>query len=159
MKFRLLVLSLSLSFPLFAQDSRDLAFLTARDAFRAGDRNKLERATAQLGNHELAPYVESYRLRMWIDQGDASSMRAFFDRNEKSYVAEKLRVDWIRWLAKRSTWNEVEAEYARLIAPEPDVVCLNQQARLGARRQDRPRRSSKALADPARTARTLPPGH
>ena len=130
MKFRLLVLSLSLSFPLFAQDSRDLAFLTARDAFRAGDRNKLERATAQLGNHELAPYVESYRLRMWIDQGDAGSMRAFFDRNEKSYVAEKLRVDWIRWLAKRSTWNEVEAEYARLIAPEPDVVCLNQQARL-----------------------------
>ena len=130
MKFRLLVLSLSLSFPLFAQDSRDLAFLTARDAFRAGDRNKLERATAQLGNHELAPYVESYRLRMWMDQGDASAMRTFFERNEKSYVAEKLRVDWIRWLAKRSTWNEVESEYARLIAPEPDVVCINQQARL-----------------------------
>ncbi len=130
MKFRLLVLSLFLSFPLFAQDSRDLAFLTARDGFRAGDRNKLERATAQLGNHELAPYAESYRLRMWMDQGDANAMRGFFERHEKSYVAEKLRADWIRWLAKRSTWNEVESEYARLIAPEPDITCINQQARL-----------------------------
>ncbi|MGE5472076.1 MAG: transglycosylase SLT domain-containing protein [Bacteroidota bacterium] len=135
MKFCVLLLSLSLSFPLFAQDGNDLAFLTARDAFRAGDRNKLERATSQLGKHELAPYVESYRLRMWMDQGDAAAMHSFFDRYDKSYVAEKLRADWIRWLAKRSTWNEVEAEYAGMLAPDPDIVCYNQQARLA--RDDR----------------------
>ena len=130
MKFRALLIGLSVAFSALAQDSRDTAFLTARDAFRAGDRNKLERAAAQVGSHELAPYVENYQLRMFMDQGNAEALRDFFSRYEKSYVVEKLRADWIRWLGKRSTWNEVEAEYANMIAPEPDVTCYNQKARL-----------------------------
>ncbi|MBS1141518.1 MAG: Lytic transglycosylase, catalytic [Proteobacteria bacterium] len=134
MKFQVLLASLALSSSLFAQGN-DTAFLTARDAFRAGDINKLERAIGQLGNHELAPYAESYRLRMWIDKGDPNNLRDFLQRNEGSYVAEKLRADWIRFLGKRSAWNEVETEFPRLIAPEPDVACYNQQARLA--RDDR----------------------
>ncbi len=130
MKFSLLLLTLSLAFPAFAQDSRDVAFLTARDAFRAGDRNKLERAAAQAGTHDLAPYIENYRLRMFMDQGDSAAMRDFFERYDKSYVVEKLRADWIRWLGKRSAWNDVETEYALMIAPELDVICYNQKARL-----------------------------
>lgn len=137
MKFRalLLLLSLPLSLSVLAQDGSDLAFLTARDAFRAGDRNKLERASSQLGNHELASYVENYRLRMWMDQGDSASMRSFFERNEKSYVVEKLRADWIRWLGKRAAWNEIDLEYPKVVAPEQDVTCYSQQARLA--RSDR----------------------
>lgn len=130
MKFLLLLLSLTLSFATVAQDSRDAAFLTARDAFRAGDRNKLERATAQLAQHELLPYVENYHLRMYMEQGDSTALRDFLERYDGSYVAEKLRADWIRWLGKRSTWNELESEFPRMIAPEVDVICYNQQARL-----------------------------
>ena len=132
MKFHALLLSLFVSLPLFAQDSRDTAFLTARDAFRAGDRNKLERAAGQLGNSELAPYVENYQLRMNMDQGDSAAIRGFLERNERSYVAEKLRADSIRWLGKRGMWAEIDAEYPKLIAPEPDVTCYFQQARLAA---------------------------
>uniref|UniRef100_Q477X3 Lytic transglycosylase, catalytic n=1 Tax=Dechloromonas aromatica (strain RCB) TaxID=159087 RepID=Q477X3_DECAR len=129
MKFHVLLASLVLSSSLFAQVN-DTAFLTARDAFRAGDINKLERAIGQLGNHELAPYAESYRLRMWMDKGDPNNLRDFLQRNDGSYVAEKLRADWIRFLGKRSAWNEVESEFPKLLAPEPDVTCYNQQARL-----------------------------
>ncbi len=132
MKFHALLLSLFVSLPLFAQDSRDSAFLTARDAFRAGDRNKLERAAGQIGNHELAPYVENYQLRMNMDQGDSAAIQSFLERNERSYVAEKLRADWIRWLGKRGMWLEIDAEYPKLLAPEPDVSCYFQQARLAA---------------------------
>ena len=135
MKFRVLLIGLALSFPLFAQNGNDTAFLTARDAFRAGHIDKLERAASQLGHHELAPYVDSYRLRMWMDRGDSAGLRDFLQRHDGSYVAEKLRADWIRWLAKRSTWNEVDAEFAKMLAPEPDIVCLSQQARLA--RDDR----------------------
>ena len=135
MKFRVLLLGLFLAFPLFAQDSRDSSFLIARDAFRTGDRNKLERAASQIGNHELLPYVENYRLRMFMEEGDSAALHAFFDRYDKSYVVEKLRADWIRWLGKRSTWNEVDREYARMLAPEPDITCYSQQARLA--RNDR----------------------
>ena len=129
MKFRIIIVGLLLSTNLFAQ-SNDSAFLAARDAFRAGDLNKLERATSQLGNHELTPYAESYRLRMWIDKGDPADMRDFLQRNEGSYVAEKLRADWIRWLGKRAMWTDVDAEFPKLLSPEPDVTCYSQQARL-----------------------------
>ncbi len=135
MKFCLpLLVGLFLSAPLFAQGD-DSAFLTARDAFRVGDANKLERAASQLGKHELAAYVENYRLRMDMDKGDPDDLRDFLQRNDGSYVAEKLRADWIRWLGKRSTWNEVDAEFPKLLAPEADVTCYSQQARLA--RNDR----------------------
>ena len=130
MKLSVLITCLFVSLPSFAQDSRDNVFLYARDAFRAGDRNKLERNAALIGNHDLAPYVESYLLRMNVDQGDASALRSFFERYEKSYVAEKLRADWVRWLGKRGMWTEVDAEFPKLLAPEPDVTCFAQQARL-----------------------------
>ena len=130
MKFQALLLGFFVSLPLFAQESGDSTYLAARDAFRAGDRAKLGRAAEQIGKHELAPYVENYQLRMNIDQGDSAAMRAFLERNERSYVAEKLRADWIRWLGKRGNWSEIVAEYPKLIAPEPDVTCYNQQARL-----------------------------
>ncbi|MFZ2971877.1 MAG: transglycosylase SLT domain-containing protein [Ferribacterium limneticum] len=130
MKFRLILIGLALPFSVLAQSNGDTAFLTARDAFRAGNITKLERASSQLGNHELAVYVESYRLRMWMEQGDPNNLRDFLQRNEGSYVAEKLRADWIRWLGKRLTWNEVDAEFPKMLAPEPDVICYSQQARL-----------------------------
>lgn len=130
MKLQVFLLGLALSFPLFAQDARDKAFMGAREAFRTGNSNKLEQAAALVGDHELASYVENYRLRLTMDQGDATGMRAFFERYPKTYVVEKLRADWIRWLGKRSTWNEVEAEFPKMIAPDPDVVCYQQQARL-----------------------------
>ena len=135
MKFRLILIALALPFSVFAQSNGDAAFLTARDAFRVGDINKLERASSQLGNHELAVYAESYQLRMWMEKGDPNNLRDFLQRNEGSYVAEKLRADWIRWLGKHLAWNEVDAEFPKMLAPEPDVVCYSQQARLA--RDDR----------------------
>ena len=130
MKFHALLLGFLVSLPLFAQESGDSTYLAARDAFRAGDRVKLERAAGQLGNHELAPYVENYQLRINMDQGDSAAIRAFLERHERTYVAEKLRADWIRWLGKRGNWSEIAVEYPKLIAPEADATCYYQQARL-----------------------------
>jgi soluble lytic murein transglycosylase len=129
MKFPALLLCLAAVLPALAQDGRDSAYLAARDAFRAGDRNKLERAAAQVGNHDLAPYVENYQLRMAMDQGDSAALRAFLARNEGAYVAERLRADWIRWLGKRGQWSEINTEFPKLVAPEADVTCLGLQAR------------------------------
>lgn len=153
MKFRtrFAPLLLALALPAFAQNG-DTAFLIARDAFRAGDIAKLERAIGQLGNHELAPYAENYRLRMWMEKGDPSTIRDFLQRNDGSYVAEKLRADWVRWLGKRAGWSEVDAEFPRLLAPEPDVTCYSQQARLA--RDDR---SVLAEADKLWQAMLEPP--
>ncbi|MDR2839481.1 MAG: lytic transglycosylase domain-containing protein [Azonexus sp.] len=108
----------------------DDVFLAAREAFRVGDKVKLDEAAARIGNHELAAYVENYPLRMKMEDGNSEALRDFLARNEGTSVAERLRADWIRSLAKRSAWGEVEREYARLLAPEPEITCFNQQARL-----------------------------
>ena len=132
MKFPVVLLCLFVAFPLSAQEGRDGTYLAARDAFRAGDRARLDRAAAQIGSHELAPYVKNYQLRMNMEQGDPAALRSFLDRNEGSYVAEKLRADRIRWLGKRGGWSEIDVLYPKLIAPEPDVTCYFQQARIAA---------------------------
>jgi soluble lytic murein transglycosylase len=67
---------------------------------------------------------------MDMDSGNSDALRDFLSLHDGSLVAERLRADWIRWLGERSTWNEVEREFSRLQAPESDVTCLNQQARL-----------------------------
>ena len=149
MKFPALLLAFFVSLPAFAQEGRDSTYLAARDAFRAGDRARLDRAAGQIGNHELAPYVESYQLRMAMDQGDTPALRGFFDRHDGTYVAEKLRSDWIRWLGKRGNWAEIIVEYPKLIAPEPDVTCWSQQARLAGGDDQRKSLGDKAAFDEA----------
>ncbi len=129
MKYFPLFAALGLSFSICAQENGDAAFLAARDAYRVGNLDKLERASSQLSSHVLQPYAENYRLRMFMERDDPANIRAFLTRNEGSYVAEKLRADWLRQLGKRANWNEVEAEFPKLIAPEADVTCYNQQAR------------------------------
>ena len=158
MKFPALLVAFFVSLPLFAQDSGDSAFLMARDAFRAGNRVKLDRAAEQIGNHELAPYVESYQLRMAMDQGDTLAPRAFFERFDRAYVAEKLRADWIRWLGKRGNWAEIVVEYPKLIAPEPDITCWYQQARLASGDQtafDDAQQLWLTMLEPAEACRTV----
>ncbi len=133
MKSRLLLAGLaSLIFSLsaLAQEGGDDIFLAARDAFRNGDRIRLNNAAARIGHHELAVYVENYQLRMRMDDGNSEALSAFLVREEGGSVAERLRADWIRWLAKRSQWDEVAREYPKLLAPEAEIACLYQQARL-----------------------------
>lgn len=113
-----------------AQSSDDSAFNAAREAFRKGDLPRLELAIEQIGNHPLAAYAENYRLRNLLAKDDARGIPAFLDANEGSYVAEKLRADWLRVLVKDANWSTAQREAARLIAPDTELNCLAQQAAL-----------------------------
>lgn len=136
MKFRVflaaavLAASLGSAAPVAAQGVDDSRFIAAREAFRKGDLARLEAAVAGIGNHRLASYAENYRLRNLMARDDSSGIPAFLTANDGSYVAEKLRADWLRWLAKRAAWDLVASEYPKLIAPEPELACIGQQARL-----------------------------
>lgn len=108
----------------------DAQVIAAREAFRAGDGVRLERAAGAMGDHELLPYVEYYRLKMQLEQSDEATVQAFLNRYEGSYVAEKLRVDWMRAQLKKGNWSDVEREYAKLKGPEQEASCMALQARL-----------------------------
>ena len=73
----------------------DDRFLAARDAAKAGDRLKFERIAPELDDHDLQAYVEYWRLSLDLGNADPASIKTFLSRNEGSYIAEKLRGDWL----------------------------------------------------------------
>jgi soluble lytic murein transglycosylase len=142
MKFcrALLFLQLLLASALaFAQGS-DEQFLAARDAARAGDRGRLEQLAPLLQGHELEAYVEYWQLLPDLKDSEPETVRAFLIRHENSYIAEKLRTDWLRQLGKAERWELFDAEYARLPQPDQDLVCYSLQSR-------RARRDARVLDD------------
>lgn len=107
----------------------DERFLAARDAARAGDRAKLERIAPELQGYELEAYVDYWRLVLDLSSVDAASVKAFLTRYEKTYIAEKLRSDWLKQLGKRQAWAEFDAEFPLLVQPDQETICYALQSR------------------------------
>lgn len=133
MKFRRAVFPLLLSWllmhPALGAVSTDDQFLAARDAFRVGDRAKLERLAPDLAGHELALYLEYWRQLADLKDADPANIRAFLVRHENSYLAEKLRSDWLKLLGKRQQWGEFDKEFPLLAQPDQDLSCYALQSR------------------------------
>lgn len=109
---------------------KDDRFLAARDAFRAGDRAKLERLAGELRGHDLEDYVDYYQTTMRLpDQLDPATAREFIARHERTYLAEKLRSDWLKVLGKKQQWAEFDTEYPKIVAPDQDLACYALQSR------------------------------
>ncbi len=129
----LLVLSILLSQTVHAAAGDDERFLAARDAFRLGDRARFERIAPELQGYELEAYVDSWRLSAQLsDQKeniDPATVRAFLNRNDKSYVADKLRGDWLKLLGKGQRWSEFDAEFPQLVQADQELACYALQSR------------------------------
>ena len=104
--------------------AQDAAYLSARDAVKSGQLNKVEALYPQLKQHELAPYVESWLLKPQL-MTDSPDIRAFLKKYEGERPAELLRADWIRTQAKQGNWTLVAQQGALMLQPEPDVQCYS----------------------------------
>ena len=109
----------------------DTAFLTARDAFRAGEAVRLARTIEALRGHPLLPWAEYWQLRLRLDDAvdDANAgILPFLERHAGSYVADKLRGDWLRQLGKRGEWDIFRRELPALANLDDEVRCFAGQA-------------------------------
>ncbi|MBP9117296.1 MAG: lytic transglycosylase domain-containing protein [Methyloversatilis sp.] len=133
---RTLVMSALVLVVTAVQAGSDTAFLAARDAFGAGNRQSFERNAAGLESHVLAPYIEYYRLRLDLDQATPDTVAIFLERHAGTLLAQRLRSDWLRLLAKNQQWADYRVQYAQLPAsspaPEADLRCHALRARLDA---------------------------
>lgn len=107
----------------------DLALLTARDAFRAGDAAKLSRAAMSTGGHVLEPYVGYWQLRLKLDERRSDEILTYLERNAGSLLAEQLRRDWLKSLGRRSEWALFQAHAPLLVGDDPEVTCYGLIAR------------------------------
>jgi soluble lytic murein transglycosylase len=112
--------------------AKDSDFLAAREAFRAGDAARLDRAVARLRGSPLEPYVAYYQLRMRLDTADTATIRAFLARGDETPVLDNLRGEWLKLLGKRRQWGIFSEEFPRLVNEDAEVSCYAMQARLHA---------------------------
>ncbi len=123
----LLLALLFCSGQIVAQTNDD--FLAMRDAFRASDTRKLDLYAPKVKGHVLEPYAAYWQLRARLNDAPAETVRAFLAEYKDTFVAERMRSDWVKRLGKAQQWDLFTAEQPLLIEDDIDVTCLALQAR------------------------------
>jgi soluble lytic murein transglycosylase len=125
-------LALFLSLPAWAQTAHpeDANFLAAREAFVKGERGRLARAAATLKTHPLLPWVSYFQLVQRLEDGSDAGVADFIELHDGSYLAEKLRGDWLKWLVKKEEWAQARIQFAHLRRPDTDALCRGLDVRL-----------------------------
>lgn len=117
-------------------DSRVLA---AREAFRNGERIHLatlpnaadwKGKSGQGSQYDLEPWIEYWRLRQRLNDGQADGIADFLQQQSGSYLAEKLRGDWLKALGKKQQWQDFQRELPLLLQPDNELTCYTLQGRL-----------------------------
>lgn len=138
-KYLAMFKSISLLFSLFlfslanaVASSVEDEFLAARDAFRKGDAVRLNVAAKRLDHHVLAPYLNYYQIVMRLKDSSAAEVRGFIAANTDSYLANRLRADWLRILGQQQNWALFLEEYSLLSdgGDDDELSCFALQARL-----------------------------
>jgi peptidoglycan lytic transglycosylase len=124
------LLLLFVSCAAFAAPQDDI-FLEARDAFQRGDIAKLDERAAKLDDdYALTPYVRYWQLRSRLADASAGDIQNFLARHEGSLVADRLRADWLRQLARDGDWTDFLREYPKFGMPDTELACFASQARM-----------------------------
>jgi soluble lytic murein transglycosylase len=129
----LLVLSVLLAAPAQADSGDD--FLAAREAWAKGDMRRFEQITAKLpGDFVLRPYVEYWKIARQL--ADDSKVTDFLATYPDTWLAERLRGEWLKDLGRRENWTAFLAEFPRLAKPEMLHVCFARRAELALGNRD-----------------------
>ena len=105
----------------------DADFVIARDAFRANDAARLDRIAPRLKGHLLESYVEYWQLRLKLDDADPELVQSFLTRREGGPLADRLRGEWLKSLAKREQWTLFATEYPRRAGDDTELGCYAMQ--------------------------------
>src|SRR5438552_4418753 len=105
----------------------DAEFAIARDAFRANDAARLDRIAARLKDHLLESYVEYWQDRRKLGDADPERVQSFLKRREGGPLADRLRGEWLKSLAKRGQWTLFAAEYPKRAGDDTELGCYAMQ--------------------------------
>ena len=111
-------------------------FIAAREAFQADNADQLAVYARRLQNYVLAPYVDYYQLRLRLKQAEATVIRAFLFLYRDSYIADRLRGEWLQQLGKNRQWDLFVEEYPLLVNNNNALHCYSLQQRMDANDKD-----------------------
>ncbi len=107
--------------------------VAAREALRKGDRDTLERLAAIREPHVLDAYPRYWLLTNLLARSEppaAERLDAFLAEEAGSNLAERLRADWLRRLAKDGDWTGFMRLYPGLQNPDAELRCSAWTARV-----------------------------
>ncbi|MDP2108524.1 MAG: transglycosylase SLT domain-containing protein [Rhodocyclaceae bacterium] len=113
-----------------AAHPEDAAFQAAREAFIKGERAGLARAVARLKTHPLVPWANAFQFSQQLDDGSDIGLAEFIEQQNGTYLAEKMRGDWLKWLIRKEDWTAARTQFARLERPDAEANCRGIDVRL-----------------------------
>lgn len=111
-------------------------FIAAREAFQADKADQLAIYARRLQNYVLVPYVDYYQLRLRLKHAEATVIRAFLFLYRDSYIADRLRGEWLQQLGKNRQWDLFVKEYPLLENNNNALQCYSLQQRMDANDKD-----------------------
>ena len=133
----------------------DQALLGAYDAYNAGDPLRFARYAKNLESGPLGPWVAYWDLSMRLEDASLAEVREFLERYRDTYVAERLRGEWLKVLGKRGEWAEFERERDLYGREDLEIDCY---AWLRALEQDAAAAAADAMQGMWLEPRELPEG-
>lgn len=118
--------------PVYAQ-AADERILSAREAATRADIPRLGAMAALPTDHVLEPYVAYWWLAARVarisEPLPPEDVRGYLMTQDGTWLAEKLRGEWLKRLARESQWSVFAEEYPRLQQPDQELQCHYMAAR------------------------------
>lgn len=111
-------------------DNKD-DFLAAREALRKGDLPAVATRAEALARDPLGIYPRYWLLSRQLSQVGPEQVLPFLNYYQGSWLAEKLRGEWLALLGRNGDWKRFAEQYRLLLdAPSPELLCYHFQMRL-----------------------------
>lgn len=84
-------------------------FIQAEKALKSGNLVRYYQLKDTLGGYPLIPYLEYAEASSNL--ADSQKIESYLEHSPDTYLADKLRYRWLKWLGKRSRWKQFHSIY------------------------------------------------
>ncbi len=107
-----------------AQNRGDDTLLEMHQAFRKGDRKKLEQLLPTARGHALEPWAAYWELKLRLGEASPAEIQAFLKRYAGTYQEDRLRNDWLLLLGQRRDWSQFAEQHPSYrMSDDKEVRC------------------------------------
>jgi soluble lytic murein transglycosylase len=89
-------------------------FKAARSAVRKGAITKYRKIRKRLDNYVLKNYLDYEDLKRRLSKQSVNTVHAFLEANQDSPLHNRLRLQWLKTLARQGRWKQFVADYRDL---------------------------------------------
>ncbi len=94
-----------------ANSSVDDTFLALREAANRNKAAEVDRLAAQIpASYPLYAFAEYWKLKVRQPEVSDAAIKAFLERYDGQFVADRLRNDWLLMLGKRGDWKQFDEQ-------------------------------------------------